>query len=105
MEPSHLCMELRLGDNERRAGKLVEDTHTLAVGKELEALLRSPMGSGNEFFFSSPLSVFSVTGLNAHGPHKELILQREDVSNYEILKQSCKQLLPSFPPRSGSLEL
>lgn len=58
MEPSHLCMELRLGDNKRRAGKLVEDTHTLAVGKELEALLRSPMGSGNEVFSQPTECVF-----------------------------------------------
>lgn len=38
--------------------------------KQLDALLRSLMGSGNEVS-SSPLSVFSVTMLSAHGPQKE----------------------------------
>lgn len=72
--------------------------------KQLGALLRSLMGSGNEVS-SSPLNVFSVTGLNAHGLHKELMVQRGNVSNYEILKPSCKQLFPTFPPSSESLKL
>lgn len=87
MDPSHLCTELRLGDNERWTWSLTEDTHTLGCRgrgraavlhrKQLEALLRSLMGSGNEVS-SSPLSVLSVTGLNAHGLHKVLMLQRKD---------------------------
>lgn len=90
----------------------MEDKHTLSCGgrafllphKQLDALLRSLMGSGNEVS-SIPLRVFSVTGLNAHGLHKELMPQREDFSNHEIRKPFCKQLVSTFPPSSGSLKL
>lgn len=56
--------------------------------QKLDALLRSLTVS------SSLLSVFPVTGLNAHGLHKESMLQMEDVSNCTILKPSVSSCSP-----------
>lgn len=56
--------------------------------QKLDALLRSLTVSSN------PRSVFPVTGLNAQGLHKELMLQMEDISNCKILKPSVSSGFP-----------